>query len=613
MIRSFIFFGLVTVFLAATQGAEVAYVEPVKPYKESPFLQHAKPRKVSLDQKTVNIPLITWAADGVMVSCNGGLDPNPNSKLARSLKLQAKLEVIDDFDKQVANYVAGHSPFLRGTIGMINLAAEALKELDPGLEPVVILQLSWSTGADGFVAKDIQKLTDLKGKTIVVQKNGPHVDLVQVLLQDAGLKPGDVNLKYVSEITFNAAAAKDGKAHDPANALRADPSLAGAACIFPDILTLTAGGKVGTGAEDSVKGARPILTTRTASRVIADVYAVRRVFFEEHKELVTNLVSTWLQEQKLFHDHLENIANKKSSDAGKVAAFKTLCKPLAGIFLQDQAAVNDYILWVGVDSELAGAAANAEFFGSPKNPVGFETTCQRIQSYYSQTGLIRTTTKLASAGFDYGALSGAAAATSAKPAKAPVKTVFGTAQEARKAAESKDASVLFEYTFKFPATMSELDWRQHKNVFETMHEKVTRYGGAVVQLRGHADNFFYNFVQLKRQKGETTYERRVPGTDRFEPLPLPSTEEVVNSANKLSYSRAFAVKKAYAQYLREALGLTPEEIDLSRFDAKGMGIGDPIHANPVTSEAREANMRGQMMIIAVESEIPIEFGKDDLK
>ena len=426
------------------------------------------------------------------------------------MKTPVQLEIVDDFDEQVKNYVTGKSPFLRGTVGMIALAAEALTNIDRGLEPVVIVQLSWSTGADGFVAKDIKSLADLKGKTIVVQQNGPHVDLVQVLLQDAGLKPGEVNLKFVRDITLNPKAPKDGKVHDPANALRSDPSLTGAACIFPDILTLTAGGTVGTGAEDSVKGARPILTTRTASRVIADVYAVRRDFFEAQKPLVQSFVAAHLAEQQRFKDALTNIAKKTQADAAKVAEFKKLSRPLSGIFLQDEGAVNDYIVWVGVDSELAGLAGNTEFFTAANNPVGFDATQTRILAYYEQTGLITKPQKLAPAGWKYDSDFG----TGAKPKETEKKT-FASAAEVRRAADSKDASKLFSYTFKFPAKMAEIRWQDYREVFETMHEKVTRYGGAIVQLRGHADNFFYNFVQMKRGKGESTYQRRIEGSTQL--------------------------------------------------------------------------------------------------
>ena len=589
--------------------AEVAYVEPAKLYSASPFLKSVKPGKVDLSRGTVNIPLITWAADGGTVSSNDGLKPNANSRLGKAMGINANLELVDNFDQQVANYLSGQSPFLRGTVGMINLVSAAVSSYGPDYEPVVIFQLSWSTGADGFVAKGIDDLADLKGKSIVVQASGPHVDLVQVLLEDAGLAPGDVDLKYVSEITYNEEVAADGRAHDPASAFREDPSLAGAACIFPDILTLTAGGTVGTGAEDSVKGAKPILTTRTASRVIADVYAVRADFLNEQREIVHGFVKAQLEEQKVFEEELANIAKKSQADRAQLDVFKKSCEPLAGIFLLDEGAVNDYIAWVGVDLDLAGTSGNIDFFSNEKNPVGFVASSERSQSYYAATGLVSAVAVPEIANWNFATDFGSGAEPVAKKAE----TTFTSTQMVREAAESDGASLLFSSEFLFPANASEIQWQNHREVFDTLHEKVIRYGGAVVQLRGHADNFFYTFVVAKKNQGETTYKRRITGTNDFQELPLPKLEQVVNSANQLSYERAFAMKRAYAKYLREAQGLTNDEIDLSRFDVKGMGISDPIHAKPTTSEERSANMRGEMYIYAVEAEIPLDFGIDDLQ
>jgi hypothetical protein len=259
-----------------------------------------------------------------------------------------------------------------------------------------------------------------------------------------------------------------------------------------------------------VRGARPILTTRTASRVIADVYAVRRDFFETQKPLVQSFVAAQLAEQKRFQDALANVAKKTQADSAKVAEFKKLSRPLAGIFLQDEGAVNDYIVWVGVDSELAGLAGNTEFFTAANNPVGFDATQTRVLAYYEQTGLVAKSQKLALAGWKFESDFGTGPAVKVEAER---KT-FASAQDVRRAADSKDASKLFSYTFKFPAKMAEIRWQDYREVFETMHEKVTRYGGAIVQLRGHADNFFYNFVQMKRGKGESTYQRRIEGSCR---------------------------------------------------------------------------------------------------
>ncbi len=597
---------------AAAQPPAVHYVEPARPYGNSPFLKNARKAPVDANGPLL-IPLITWAADGVTVSANNGLAANPNSALARAVGRPVRLEVTDDFDQQVQNYVAGKSPFLRGTADMIALVSQALKNVDPGLEPVVVMQLSTSTGADGFVAREgITSLADLKGKTVVTQINGPHLSLIGNLLKDAGLQPRDVNIKFVRDITAAASYQPSAPAEDPANAFRRDPQLTGAACISPDILALTAGGTVGTGLEGTVKGARAVFTTKTASEIIFDTYAVRRDFLGEHPEVVNAFREAHLKQQEYFLAELANIEKKRNADRPRVEAFKTLCKPLAKIFNQDENAVSDYIVWVGRDLQLAGRAGNAKFFDDA-NPVGFKATTARIQDFFTELGLIQSPMNIAynrPSPTERGASEPAATPVGKPAAAAPA---FASTEAVRKAADSKTANVMYRYTFKFPVQVSDINWHDYQDVFARIHETVTRYGGAVVQLRGHADNFFYNFVVAKQKQGQTTYQRRIAGTDKFETLPLPRPEELLNDANSLSYARAFAIKRAYVAYVREALHLGPDEVDLSRFDVKGMGVSDPVVKNPTTADQRNDNMRGEMVIIAAETELPTDIGADDLK
>ena len=46
---------------------------------------------------------------------------------------------------------------------------------------------------------------------------------------------------------------------------------------------------------------------------------------------------------------------------------------------------------------------------------------------------------------------------------------------------------------------------------------------------------------------------------------------------------------------------------------KGMGVQDPVHKSPKSPKERMENMRGEVIIIGVESELPLEFGMDDLQ
>ena len=578
---------------AHAQKPAVEYVTPTLPYAKSEIF---KTPFAPITSGLKKLPILTWGPDGHIVTANNGLDANPNSPLAKALGTPVEIVVMDRIDDQVKAVIGGQ-PFFRGTIAQVALANEGLKAIDPGLELVVIYQISWSTGADGFAAVDVKTLPELKGKAIVGQLNGPHMlDLVPKILEDAGLQPGDVQFRYVKDISNTATEAVT-LATDPANALRNDRSLAGAAMIGPDIAAVTSG--EGKGA---VKNSRALFTTRTANRLVADVIAVRKDYLVKNEAALKQMVKVLLDEANLFAAELDNVALKKSADARKLAAFKKKCEPLAKIFLGDASFVNDFILWVGVDAELAKVRGNVEFFQSTKNPVGFQATVAGAQNYLAKAGFITSATPLANAKWDWSNLGA-----SAFIAKASTPA-FTDSQAVRQAAGKEASNELFKYTFQFSAAESELAWRNYETVFDTLHEKVRRYGGAVIQIRGHADPFLYNFFKMKTANGEKTYDK---GAQKG--LPIPPLESVVNAANKLSYTRASAVKTAYAAYLREKVGAGPDEIDLSRFDIRGMGLTDSVYPNPVTKEQTAANMRGELVIIAVETELPTDFDLNDLK
>lgn len=578
---------------AQTSRASVEYVTPTLPYAKSEVF---KTPFAPITPGLKKLPILTWGPDGHIVTTNHGLTANPNSPLAKALGTPVEIVVMDRIDDQVKAVIGGQ-PFFRGTIAQVALANEGLKAINPGLELVAIYQISWSTGADGFAAVDVKTLQELKGKSIVGQLNGPHMlDLIPKILEDAGLQPGDVQFRYVKDIA-NTATENVPVATDPANALRNDRSLAGAAMIGPDIAAVTSG--EGKGA---VKNSRALFTTRTANRLIADVIAVRRDYLEKNEAALKQMVKVLLDEANAFAADLDNVALKKGADARKLAAFKKKCEPLAKIFLGDASFVNDLILWIGVDAELAKVRGNVEFFQSSKNPVGFQATVGAAQTYLTKAGFIATAAPLANANWDWSNLGAIAfVAKSSAPA-------FTDTQAVRTAAAKEASNVLFKYTFKFSAAESELAWRNYETVFDALHEKVRRYGGAVIQIRGHADPFLYNFFRMKTANGEKTYDK---GAQKG--LPIPPLESVVNAANKLSYTRASAVKTAYAAYLREKIGAGPDEIDLSRFDIRGMGLADPVYPNPVTKEQTATNMRGELVIIAVETELPTDFDLNDLK
>ncbi|RWX44021.1 NitT/TauT family transport system substrate-binding protein [Candidatus Electrothrix aarhusensis] len=243
------------------------------------------------DSGAVRVPLITWGGDIATILANGNSKDTAAGSIFAKQNLKLELTRTDDFGQQVKAYMEGNTPYLRGTLGMINMASELLNR-DSRTKPVIIYQMTWSNGGDCLVVKSgINSAKDLKGKTIALQAYGPHVDYLAKLLRDAGLKMSDVTIKWVKDLT--------GTDNTPAEALYTK-DIDAAMMIIPDGLMLTSNGSVGTGAEGSVKGAKIMLSTKSANRIIADVYAVRSDYFAAHKKEVQNFVHGLLQaEQKL--------------------------------------------------------------------------------------------------------------------------------------------------------------------------------------------------------------------------------------------------------------------------------------------------------------------------
>ena len=187
------------------------------------------------------LPIITWGGDIATIYANGNNDiTSPNSIFAKE-NLKFRLVRMDDFKKQIEAYMSGESPFLRGTLGMINMALDVISR-DPRTKPVIVYQLTWSNGGDCLVVKGgVNSVKDLRGATIAAQAYGPHqVDYVDKILKDGGLSKDDVTIIWTKDIT--------GTEDSPAEIFRRNDVKA-AFVISSDASVLTSKGTVGTGSD----------------------------------------------------------------------------------------------------------------------------------------------------------------------------------------------------------------------------------------------------------------------------------------------------------------------------------------------------------------------------
>jgi ABC-type nitrate/sulfonate/bicarbonate transport system substrate-binding protein len=517
----------------------------------------------------VQVPIITWGGDIATILANGNAKATEKNSIFGKLGLNLRLVREDVFSRQLDAYLAGRSPYLRGTLGMIHMAAEAAGR-DARTKPQVIYQMTWSAGGDALVVKsNVKTAKDLRGKTIALQAYGPHIDYLGKVLADAGLTLRDVNLRWLDDLT--------GSKNTPVAAFR-ENGVDAAMVIIPDAQALTSRGAVGTGAEDSVKGARILLSTKTANRIITDVYAVRADYLQTNRAEVENFVRGLLQGELA----LRQLVAARSAQA---ADYGQTMKAAAQILLDSPQAVADAEGMVQ-DAEFVGAAGNQAFFTRAANPRGFAQLNGEIQTALTAVGLLRQKSDLEYAKWDYDRLSGSAKAPAA--AESPrfdagqVAALVTRKQQQGKLSEGE----LFSFEVFFKPNQDTFPVEQYKDSFNEVIKLASTYGGAIITVEGHSDPM--GFLQAKKSGASQ--------------IVLSRTQQ---SAKNLSMARANAVRDSIVSYARgRGIGLDP-----SQFAVVGHGIvqprtgmcgGDP--CPPKTEQEWYSNMRVEFRIIQIEAE-----------
>ena len=554
--------------LAADVGYAARYIqaEPLARVVATPVgpVQSGRP---------VELPLITWGGDIATILANGNSAATAPGSIFADQGLELNLVRKDDFKSQVEDYLSGKTPYLRGTMGMITMAAEALDK-DPRTKPVVLCQMTWSAGGDCLVVKEgIKAARDLKGKTIALQAYGPHVDYLTKILTDAGLSMSDVSIKWLPDLT--------GTDDSPAAALQADESIDAAFVIIPDGLMLTSNGTVGTGSEGSVKGARILLSTKTANRIIADVYAVRSDYFEANRDEVRALAHGLLLGQQALAELW------KDKDA-RAAEYKDMITGAAQILLDSPQAVAD-TEGLYQDCEFVGYAGNVKFFGDMNWPRNFEKITSEVQSAFIGLGLLSGPVALDQARWDYDKLR--AGLTGVDDVESPrFKSEEVAKVVARKQAQGTlEEGELFSFEVFFQPNQNTFPADMYTEAFDNVLELASTYGGAIITVEGHSDPLGY----LKNKKaGETE-------------LVLDRQKQ---AAKNLSMTRALAVRDAIVAY-SAGKGVN---LDVSQFSTVGHGIMQPKTGMcgtdpcaPKTKEEWLSNMRVVFRIIQVEAEADV--------
>lgn len=564
---------------------------------------------------TYDAPFLTWGGDVATFHANGGATTTPDSHFG---KLGVKLRCVngDDFVGQVKKYLAGETPLLRGTVRMIGIAAEVLNQ-DPRTKPVMFMQLTWSAGDHMVARRGVKTLNDLKGKKIALQQGGPHVGMLDDILHAARLKWSDVTIVWCKDLT--------GTPDSPAEKFRSDTSIDAALCISPDMVSLCGGlQQKGTGQDKTVKDSRVLVSTAQMSRSIADVYCVRKDFFDANKEWIQKFVSGYL---KGCEDivRLKGDFEKTGSNADYLKILK-LSQTMFGKEVIPVPEADGHGLIS--DCSYVGLPGNVAFFKDEGNLAGFAAKTESALKLATEQGYASKKGEILNAMLDYDAVKSAGSLTAKKEVKRVERfaemdadDLFPDDVEARKKAADK---VILNFTVSFQPNQSEFTVAEYKEQFHRAVESATTFGNAAFAIGGHADPT--KMISLLVKSGMTKGTIKRTGTSgnysytyKGKPLDLKDTDMVLKlvrsgefktdsaaedpgailkALEDLSQKRADAVKKAILDYAK-AEG---HPMDPSQLKTVGVGPREPIVAKPTNKKEYLKNMRVEFRLVKVAPE-----------
>jgi ABC-type nitrate/sulfonate/bicarbonate transport system substrate-binding protein len=559
----------------------------------------------------LEVPYLIWGGDVATFLANGTADETKKGTLFDQQGLKLKLTDGNDFVAQVKNYLEGKTPILRGTMSQLGQASEVLGK-DPKTRPVVFLQLTWSAGDHMVARPSCKTLNDLKGKKIALQAFGPHVGMLDDILRSANLKWDDVKIVWTKDVT-----GPDG----PVELFRKDGTVDACFAITPDMEGLTGGlDKEGTGAETTVKGAKVLVSTRTLTHSIADVYACRKDYYDANKATIEKFAAAYL---KACEDLVEMKVNHDKKD-GKVKAlddkYLALLKLTASIYGKEAIPDDDAAHGLIQDANFVALPGNQRFFKDKTDAVNFANRIKSAVDLAVSQGYAKERIEPLAADLDYAnlkKLGGLKLEVMVDRTPAFVKPDKGEDEDF-----NFEKDTIFTFTIQFDSDEPKFDVTKYEKDFEKVTREAALYGNALFAVRGHVDptRTLRQFVQgglekrlITREKVDTGWKYYKDGKE----FPLADTKKVVEmikkadftgleenpqptlqAAQKLSEARAKSVREALIAFAKDK-GVS---LDASQFRSRGVGIEEPVIPVPKNPDEAAKNRRVEFRILKVSPE-----------
>ena len=140
-----------------TKGITTVQEYKYVPGEKLPPVKGVSAYKWNAADKIVKFPINVWIGWLPIVAANHGFTPNPESIFFKKYGFKVNLKLIDDPVVARDAFAAGESHVLWGTLDMMVLFAPDLMK-DSRTAPRVFQQIDWSTGGDGIVVRDSDRV-----------------------------------------------------------------------------------------------------------------------------------------------------------------------------------------------------------------------------------------------------------------------------------------------------------------------------------------------------------------------------------------------------------------------------------------------------------------------
>ncbi|MEZ6133506.1 MAG: ABC transporter substrate-binding protein [Pirellulaceae bacterium] len=566
------------------------------------------PIKAVAKSDVVQVPYITWGGDVATFHANGDLKTQ-NGSIYKSHGLNIELKAGDDFVGQVKDYMAGKTPMLRGTYRMLGQASGVIGA-DPRTKPVVIMQLSWSAGDHIVARENIKSLNDLKGKKIACQQGGPHVGLLYDSLAAAQLTKADVEVVWTKDLTGPGGAAEK---------FRTDASIDACCVITPDLFGLTSGfDQVGSGAEGTVKGAHVVNSTQQMSRSIADVYAVRRDWYDANKDWVKKFVAGYIKSAEDVVKMRRNFEETQRM-SNEYRQLLTQAQKIFGTEVLPTLEVDAHGLLL--DCTFVGLPGQIAFFDDSGNLSGFNAKMGEALDLATGWGYAKARNGFDPSGLDYQEIAKLAGVEYKQPEKNAERFEVAEGGDFFMG-DNLDPNTIVSFSINFEPNQQSFSADRYGAEFQRALKAASTFGNARVVIRGHSDptKALGELVRAGISKG-LIRQTGTQGNYRYfvegKPLDVENTPKIVEliesgafsggkedpavtmqAARSLSKLRADEVKNAIVAYAKQ-LGAN---VDLSQIIPVGVGISEPVIPKPTSMEQAKENMRVEFRIVKVDAE-----------